>query len=167
MPYSASYSEPHLAFAAFECVPRVRGGHDELGARDGGDLGIEPLGRDRERRALRHEVADVAEERLVLDRVDRGSGTCAVPAVDLALQALALREQLAIPGGESVDEIGEPLPEHAGLDAAPGERIVFEEPEQRDMDAESPARRCVLLHLARARLPILLKAPVIDAAQYS
>ncbi len=51
----------------------------------------------------------------------------AVPGVELALQALALGEQLAVGGRQVMDQGVDPGPEGVGIDAAAGQGLVGEE----------------------------------------
>ena len=71
-------------------VARVGHRHDELRPGDCRDLRIDVRRRRGEVLALRHQVADLLQHRLVLRQVDRLVVVLPVPRVDAALQLLAL-----------------------------------------------------------------------------
>ncbi len=61
--------------------------------------------RDRERRRLGHQIADLAQEGLIVRLIDRLAGARLMPGVDLRLQIVALRQQRPVARGEAGEEI--------------------------------------------------------------
>ena len=113
-----------------ERVARVGDGHDELGARHEGDLGVDVGGFDLEIGAVLDEVADLGEELLVGLVIVRLVAVADVPLVDLALQLVAPVEEGLVLRGEVGDEGGEAGPEVIGRDAGAGQGALLDEPGQ-------------------------------------
>ena len=108
-------------------IPRVHHWNDELRAGDRGDLGIDVGGVDLEVGALRLEVADLGEERLVGFDVERLSAACLVPAVDLRLQLVTDPEQVMIHRREIVQQRVEARPEAGCVHAGAGKHLLLDE----------------------------------------
>ena len=94
--------------------------YDKLRPRRSGDFGINVRGCDLEVAALRHQIADLCEERLVGFRVVALAAPFEMPGIDLRLEFVALGEQRAVLGGQVPDDGAEPGPERLAVDARPG-----------------------------------------------
>ena len=106
--------------------PRVGDRHHELRTGDGRDLRVDVLRGDRDRLGLGHEVTDLAEELLVRPLVDRRR-VLVVPSVDLRLQVVPHREQLAVPGSQVGEDLGGTGPERVGVDPCARDRLGVDE----------------------------------------
>ena len=85
-----------------ERVARIAHRHDELRAGDGGDLVVDVGGVDFKVRDLRHQIADLGEERLLRARRRTGCPRrAAVPGVDLRLQFVAAASSARLRGAKS------------------------------------------------------------------
>ena len=116
-----------------ERVARHGGGHHQLRARHLGDLRVD-AGHAEVRDRVRHQVADLGEERGVGVRV--AGPVLAVPGVDLFLQLVPAGEQRGDPAREPVLEVGERRPEPVGLDVEAGEQLVDDEGTQGRIDPQ-------------------------------
>ena len=84
--------------------------HHQLRSADFSDLVIDIGGLDRVGRGFGPQIADLFQERRVGVDVERLAFVGAMPAVDLGLQRIAHREQLAIFRPEIADDGGKPGP---------------------------------------------------------
>ena len=96
VPYSASYSEPQRALAAFSANRALRIGTTSCGPAVRGDLVVDAGGGDGEVAGFGQQVADLGEELLVGVGVERRDDALAVPLVDLGLQVVAAGQQVLI-----------------------------------------------------------------------
>ena len=107
-------------------VARIHDRHDQLGSRQGGDLGVDVLCADGEVRGLRQQVANGVQKGLVLCTVVVWPGVGPVPVVDLFLQAGAGREQFAIARCKVAQDGVEALPELLRCNAGAGGNVLFQ-----------------------------------------
>jgi hypothetical protein len=89
---------------------RVEHRHHQLRPGEAGDLVIDLPGADREPRRLGYQIADRAQERLILGLVDRLAGALPMPGVDRGLEFVPLRQQGAVFRGEPGENVGSPGP---------------------------------------------------------
>ena len=112
-------------------IARIGYRNDKLRAGNGGDLGIDIFGADREVRRLRLQIAYAAQEVRIVGEVDRPAAAFQVPRIDLALQLIAPLEQGLVARRQIADQSAESLPECGRLDAGPGDRLVVDKVVQR------------------------------------
>jgi len=128
--------------AAPACIRRIQGvarigdGHDELRAGDAGDFRVDILGADGERRRLRFQVADPAQELEVGRGIDRSAAGDAVPCVDHVLQAIAPVQQCPVARRQIADELAVAAPERIGVHAGSRDRLGVDEIIQRTGDPQ-------------------------------
>ena len=108
-----------------EGVTGVARRHHKLRAGDGAQFLVDIGGRYLERRRLGDEIADLFQERDVLNDVEI-SLVLAMPEVELFLQGVALVEQGAVAGSEIGDDLGEAGPERLNRYAGSGQRLSFD-----------------------------------------
>ncbi len=128
---------PPARVGGVEGIARIGQRHDELRAREGRDLRVHALGRDRERVALRDEVADLREESPIGGGIRPAPGRAPVPGVDLLLQPVALGQEGAVLRPQAVADIAERLPEARGRHAGARQRLALDEVVQRAGDLEA------------------------------
>jgi hypothetical protein len=121
-----------------ERVPRHGRGHDELWARDLGDLPVHPLHL-HARLLERQEVADLGEEPLV--GLDVARAVLRVPGVDPSLQLVAPGQQLGRSRHEPLLQPGERRPEPLGIEVETGQQLVGHEGPELGVDLHLPAHR--------------------------
>ena len=109
-----------------QCEPAVADRYHELWSGDLRDFGVDVVGFDLERIAVRHEVADIAQESHVFIVVPVTARVGRMPGVDPGLQLVALLEQCTIDRGQVVDQRLEPRPEVRGLDADHRQEVTFD-----------------------------------------
>ena len=95
-------------------ITRVGERHYKLRSADFSDLFIDIGSLDLLGRGLRQQIADLLEKRRVGIHVERLAFVGAMPAVNLGLQFVANREQLAVPRSQIADDGGKPGPERIG-----------------------------------------------------
>ncbi len=98
---------------------RVEDRHHKLRARHRRDFGVDVLRANREGCRLRHQIADLAQERLV-HRLAR-----LVTRVDLRLQCVAFGEQGGILWSEAGEDIRHPVPPIVCINAQPRQHRAF------------------------------------------
>ena len=121
-------------------VQRIAGvghGHDQLRPGDAGDGVVHILGADGGGGGLGQEIADLAQEGLVSDRVMGLALVGHMPGVDLALQIIAHRQQRRRTRGKISENGGEAAPEDVGREARAGQRFGIHEVIEFTGDAEA------------------------------
>ena len=97
---------------------RVGDRHDQLRPGDGGDLGVDLRGLNREAIALWNQISDLFNERAVRIGVMGRIAVRDMPLVDLALQVFTLGQKGGVFGGQPVQKFGERRPKRACLHTA-------------------------------------------------
>ena len=108
-------------------IPRVCDRNDKLRARDFRDLGINVGGCDLKGRRLGHEVADVAQERLIRCSVMGRTSARAMPVIDFRLKVRPLLEQCGVYRRSPSDKIGKRRPNRTGIQSGARQCFVFDE----------------------------------------
>ena len=122
-----------------EGVAGVVEGDDELRAGDGGDLGVDVLGPDRDVGRGVVEVADAAQE-LDVGRVIRLVSMRGVPLVDLRLELVATSQQRDVAGPQVADDRLQRSPEVGRRDPAAGCELCLHELVEHRGDLEGTDR---------------------------
>ena len=118
-------------------IARVRQRHHKLRPADLSDLVIDIGGLDLLGRGLRQEIADLLEEGGIVVHVERLALVGAMPAVDLGLQRVADREQLAVLRTQVADDRGQAGPESIRRNPAIRGGLLGDEIEQDGSDFQS------------------------------
>ena len=121
-------------------VQRIAGvghGHDQLRPGDAGDGVVHILGADGGGGGLGQEIADLAKEGLVSDRVMGLALVGHMPGVDLGLQIVAHRQKRRRAGSEFGENGGEAAPEGVGREARARQRFGIHEVIEFMGDAEA------------------------------
>ena len=89
------------------------------------------------RGGLRQQIADLLQKRGVGSAVEGLAFVSPMPVVDFGLQAVAMREQFAIPGDEIADDGSDAGPERVRIDPSLGDGFLGDEVEQDGGDLQS------------------------------
>ena len=127
-------------------VQRIAGvgdGDDQLRPGDAGDGVVHILGADGGGGGLGQEIADLAKEGLVSDRVMGLALVGHMPGVDLGLQIVAHRQKRRRAGSEFGENGGEAAPEGVGREARARQRFGIHEVIEFMGDAEACGRNAI------------------------
>ena len=146
-----------------ERVARIRQRHYELRARDGGDLVVQVGGADRKVGGLRQQIADLAQEALIRDRIDRRAYVDAMEVVDAGLQLVAQVEELPVERRKLVDQGRKPAPEFLRRHARARQCLGLDEIIERTCDRKL-GDFDAMIHLAPFRCFVFLSVGLLDTA---
>ena len=103
------------------------------------DLGVHPVGRDREGLRLLDQIADLAQEVFRRAHIVGLAPPRPVPVVDSGLQGVAPVQQRAVLRGEPFEDRGRPRPEGRRIEPQPRQHLPFDQSDQFARDAQPGA----------------------------